>query len=532
MELALSPFCWDFMGLSLRHIAKWSDPATLINLYQAFPELQDHFWLKSWFPDYLAPPKVKLDGRRVALSNEFENINIVNFLKFVHFHRHTRDDTFYARKPMTDIFKYFRLQPSPMFVKSFACKFFPPWAPRPFANGFLLSDDTRRLHIFATQEPEFRLRCVAQLTDNVYRLSVAPGGSLVVCLHGKTLSLVYLTSGVEDKGTVTIRHTKLVAKQSSWKESMFVGDRTFLAQTEENPGVLMKVTVPERHDEDPTIEPFCNFQKFRLDGYSFAPPFIRAVYKPAVAGVSEAFLVCGVKRLQYDYRLVFFPASDGYSVPTCFLAVPRGVMGRWVLSKDKKKLFVVTATQLHLDDFLAGTDAPQVKPFAEADAHVHESPAQTTSGHLVVYEVSFSGSWPVVRPRFYLGPRKNLGPNGEDDPMGEWYSGIALTEVWRAPCAINTNFLSVKVDERNVAHCFFVASASSVVVYQRIETENFKCFACSENGTYAVYFPAWFSHWSDIRGNRECTNYTQLNPDTTNLVVLDLHEPPLDALIL
>jgi hypothetical protein len=351
---------------------------------------------------------------------------------------------------------------------------------------------------------------------------------------GKTLTLVFLTSGENNEGTVTIKHTSLVAKQASWKDGMFIDARSFLAQTHGEPGNLFKVTVPEDPLAPLSTELFCCFPGVLLDGYNEPPPFVRAIFKPAVESESVAFIICGVKRLTCDYRLVFFPTPKvvGNSIPNYFLGLSKGVLGRWVLSRDKKKVYVIAATQLSLADFLAGVDAPQVRAFDQADKDIHEAPAQTSWGHLVVYEVSFNDSTPVVRPRFYLGPRYNLNKDGEQEEMGEWYSKVSLVDVWRASCSINTHFLSIKVDDRNMAICFFVASADSVPTYHRVETENFKCFACSENGTYTVFFPAWFSHWSDIRGNRECTNYNNLNPDATNIVELDLHARLITALVL
>jgi hypothetical protein len=358
------------------------------------------------------------------------------------------------------------------------------------------------VHIFAAQEYEFRLVSIYQPVDVVKRISVSPGGDRVICLEGKFVTILYL------------EEWKISAKRTEWKIEwpgwdLYQDNFRFLTRNYDNPLKMDTINMPL--DSPPT-----KTSTIELPGLLKWQNNFRFVYKPKQPGEIDC-LIAGTSNGGVDQPLLFLMDPMGEKRWECYVNLVEMAGGRFVLDRFRESVYLVVATHLTLEAFLDGKNCP-VPTSDLREKTSWKRPKELA--HLCVYQITFEGNKPLFVPRFYLGPRKSADGHAE-----EWYPKIALDLVWSCRVSISTEMLTLKVDDRHVAHCSLVATPNSMVVYQRIDADEYKVFACSQHSGLYVYFPSYFSHWTDVKAQRECPHYAGLFEDDKPCVQIDLHAP-------
>ena len=451
------------------------DFGLLIDLYWAFPEFKG-YWISSWFPKLFRLPVINLKGRSVELTTDYGPISFSDFVNVVHFYRHSCYEYYEPRKFVTEFLKFYRLQPTPIFTKTYCCVFFPPWAPEPFQNGFAMSDDSRRLHLFAAQEYEFRLICLIRMGRPVMKMAISPDGETLALVEGQTLTVVQVSAW-----SVKLCRTEHLITVDNFREDAFITNRCFLSSQPSTGGTIAAFNC----QDFPTISrgPFCTLPEEDMVADLFQHVFRRG-HK--------------VDTLIYQKR-VGLPHLEFLSDPRgerrwSYVCLEFGTIERWGLDIDRNKLYLVVITPILLEDFIGEVDLPVARPEMMAQCVTGHGNFTGYTGHIVIYEGNFEEDGrPVFRPRFYLGPRS-------DHPEGltEWCARHPSWPQWETPFVVNTNFLIVRVDTKTVAFCNLFVTATSPVTYHPIQSDLFRVFACSRAGSYCIFYP--FSFQSLERG--------------------------------
>jgi hypothetical protein len=472
------------------------------NFYRAFP---DYDYWQCWFRWWFGKPKFESNHRILKLTMAFGKLTFPRFLKAAHPLVHGLQDelgSFHSK-----VYLYFRLQPTPLYVRAVACKFFPPRAPEPFANGFVLADDVKRVHFFALQEHEFRLVSIYEASRPVSGLLVSPRGTILLVNEGGHVTVIRL-----GRWTIKVAKTDL-SNEASWWNSCehFLDEDTFLLQQWVG-ALVVRVHVPY----DIFVgEP----QKTNFLPVSIPHPFFSTMpalfsYKALDGDIPDYFLF-SVQSLHEHKTLVVIRNPFGYK-RRFYVNVSRGYLGRWTLSSDRKHIYVVVLGRLSLEDFLAGRDAPRTM---RASTALKKRAHSLVRMHVMVYLGTFGRATLTFVPRFYLGPRPPL-PSG----TLEWFARRPCQEVWSVTCHLTEHQLLVKVDSNRVANLSLFADPSTSPTYVTSQSDTFRIFAASSHGSYLLFFPSYFSHWCDVRAHRECPDFEDLYPDT-KMFEIDCHAP-------
>jgi hypothetical protein len=258
-----------------------------------------------------------------------------------------------------------------MYVRATAAVFIGEKAPQPWANGFALADDAKRVHFFALQRHEFRLISLFQAENNISAMQVSPNGSLLLINEGMTVTIVIL-----GEGTISIKRTALAFDSSWWRQQEnFFNEREFLLQKAPfgATGAIVKVTL---EGDDVSETEFIDMSTIPDQVYTTLP--IMYSYIPETEGAPDILLYSS-RVPNNDRRLMVVRNPRTASRSISFITSGRGVMGRWVLNEEKTQLYLIVQTNINLSDFLAGVNLPVELPFG----HDAEQPV-VVAGHLVV----------------------------------------------------------------------------------------------------------------------------------------------------
>jgi hypothetical protein len=471
------------------------------NFYRAFP---DYDYWQSWFRWWFGKPKFESNHRVLKLTLAYGKLTFPRFLKAAHPLVHCEQDgvTFHSK-----VYLYFRLQPTPLYVRAVACKFFPPCSPEPFANGFVLADDVKRVHFFALQEHEFRLVSIYEASRPVCGLLLSPRGTVLLINEGGKVTVLRL-----GRWSIKVAKTGLSNDAGWWSsDEHFLDEDTFLLQQWAG-GLVVRVHIPwDIFLGEPQTS---NFLAVSVPDPFFTTEPSCFAYK-ALDGDIPDYYIFSAQSLHEHKSLIVIRNPFGVR-RRFYVNVRRGYLGRWIMSKDRTQIYVVVLGHLSLEDFLKGLDAPRAMSASKA---LKKRKSALSRMHVMVYLGTFGPATLTFAPRFYLGPRPPR-PSG----ASEWFARKPSQEVWSITCLLTEHHLLVKVDSNRVANLSLFADTSTSPTYLTSQSDTFRIFAASSHGSYLLFFPSYYSHWCDVRAHRECPDFEDLYPDT-RMFEIDCHAP-------
>ena len=497
MEKPLTDLCRRVLETEAETIVSHLCLRDAANFHRAFPEVN---FSRARFPQWLSPPQLPRQNRRVGLTNDFGTLDFPRYLKYAHQLSHSRKTD--QHKFLTDQFMYFRLQPTPSFVRAGACKFFPPEAPEPFANGFVLADDAARLHFFALQEHEFKLISIYHTLVDASSLIVSPKGTTLLVIEGKRLNVLKLSHWrieVIDQ---------IFECESTWTDNHFLSENSFL---------LIK-------------RPYCtgNVSKIIFDGkrplseitLTTLPPL------PVDMRVTDCSMFSNVPNtdvmlhgIRWNNRHLLLGVARWGAKNRGYICTKSGVLGQWTYDPFGNRVYLVVINTLSMAAFLAGDDAPCEQNFLALE---EPNVSYLKDGHILIYASEpISDDTPLkFVPRFYLGCRGNFSHQllGNDHRLSipdPWfhrcnYSMASSIRLW-----INRHTLMIRVENASLALMNLFSTPDSVPTFLNLPySDGFSVAATSQHGSFMLFFPLFFSHWSDLKGLKECPEFANMYSDT------------------